>query len=1631
MDKDLLTMDEPAGQSGGFFDALSTGTPSYMIAADTHAVANDQGSLLDPATWAEKAGNAGKFAFAATARAITSTWNIVPTVGNWFGGDFEKLDTGEILRDFDDDLGKYYAENQRGIDIVGDIVSSFVPGLAGVKVLNWGQKGIALAAEGKAGWNLARGFGTLPDASQKFARLAAAEISQSSQTFSFINGNVLKSLAAGYGQAALETAAFETAAAVTMRSSPLFENHDVSDIAYNAILGGGIIGAGIMGSITAAGTFATVKREIGKIDRLLKPVTMTTELPAGAVPSERILAWVDDLAFNPVKPDEVDATKWARMMDQRQTRLQNSIRTEVHAMSGSDKELANTFTDAIQGIQGNQAYANLAGLEKISRVRDKIPDYEVSLTKKEIKEITDDVKSRVAADDPGLEAAIQKAVGDALEAKKPDVKFLRLYGEDAGTVYRELPKGGFSYADGFATREEVETAIRKLGIQQGDRWNPLVVDPLQAEARYIAAQKVAIDPNKPIWHQDLPLIERAFELNTPSITLRMGDGDMLLQLNRAELLDYIKETKLDLANKILDARSIENTVTTTADIAKTLNVRTSYLEGTQDMLYPHKDLFALQSAADDFTAMQVKNGLWPEGQGRIPVYLQPQHIRLQYNKDMMKGIDGHVLDGMSYIQGRRKVYEQGNEVIFTNFAGEDAALFGRIDDKDLLTATRQGAGSGLFTSSNSNYGSLGSKVEQIGRSTATLENKAGNAVAEKFTQHGFNIKNSEAASLELATLRQQVLSTPEKYALDLDGNLVNSKVLKWEQERDAAAQAGAEFKKPYPVLEDSSAPVRIPVQNAETRDFLQEWIAHNDEKLTHKYALRNQQGMQVQDNRGTLYFPSVDARSFPFHALVVDPSVTSTRHTSMIWARNQKELEELVAKVPNDFKVVFKKDTEEYYKALGQYDYNLSLNQNYMDSALKRSGVAAPFFPKTDGAKLFDELLDWRTAQDKYLVKDMVQNRYSAQFRELERLDQEFTRTGTSRVGIVRSKDLEQSASPYTSYIRTALNMKANQKVPLWSDFNNLIEQGVQRLASSVEDLWSSGADKDKLDKINAAFQQAGFNTLDYKAGWELLANHSAPRPILSDFIRKANTVLSTFMLRADPLNAVNNGLGANVLLGSETASLLRNIRTGNAEAAGELSKLMDVALPEVQDLIASPSKLVASSYANFWKKVIGNEDQGKLAAFYKKQGWTTSISDQIRETTEALALRGTEGAAELQSRMQKATALAQKLGDKAERFTGNSFAEEMNRFVAADVARQISDLGVKHGIITEADQLSYINTFINRTQGNFLASQRPLLFKGPVGQAIGLFQTYQFNMLQQVFRHVSEGSKKDAALLLALQGSIYGMNGLPAFNAINQYVVGQAAGNTENRDIIQTTYDVAGKGLGDWLLYGFSSNFLLHPDLKMNLYSRGDINPRQVTVVPTNIADIPIVGATGKLLGAIKGTAEKVAEGANLWPAFLQGIEHAGISRPLAGMAQVLQGYSTTNRGDVVLQNDLMSLPTLTRLVGGKPLDEAIARDALYRVQAYESAKNAEIQKLGQAVKLAVQAGREPTQEQIDEFAYEYGKAGGKQQDFAKFFHRIILGANVSQANAVSQKLQNPYATYMQTVMSGYQLKDFSNSGE
>jgi hypothetical protein len=225
--------------------------------------------------------------------------------------------------------------------------------------------------------------------------------------------------------------------------------------------------------------------------------------------------------------------------------------------------------------------------------------------------------------------------------------------------------------------------------------------------------------------------------------------------------------------------------------------------------------------------------------------------------------------------------------------------------------------------------------------------------------------------------------------------------------------------------------------------------------------------------------------------------------------------------------------------------------------------------------------------------------------------------------------------------------------------------------------------------------------------------------------------------------------------------------------------------------------------------------------------------------------------------------------------------------------------------------------------------------------------------------------------------------------------------------------------------MYGIPSNMLAS-----NLYTRGDINPRNLTIIPTNPADIVAVSAFGKFAGNFVETVGKMAGGGDVVQSFLQGLEHNTLSRPLAGLAQTLQAtqnpghkvFSTTNSGDLSFVNDLMSVATLTRLAGAKPMDEALANDELSRSLVYQAADKNRMKAATETFKsstIGVQGS--PDQGAVENYMEAFVRNGGRAEDFNKNMLHALTQSNTPRANQIIQSLRSSTkAEHMKLMMNG-----------
>ena len=1576
--------------------------PAHIFAADNHNYGNIGTSWLDPEAWGSKVGNGGKLIATSILSGANSFYNTAVTVGNWFGADISQSNTQKFISSIDSDLGAYYNQNQDAADFGGFVLGSLIPGLGGVKLFNAGQTALRTAAtRGLLGTNLSKATGLLLPKTEQYLATAVDTINSSLSAHKLLNANTVKALGAGLYQNVLESAAFETAVQATMFKSPILEEQDGMDIAKNIVIGG-LVGGAIGGSLASAKTFGFLKKSQRAEDVLRDPFISRPAFAEITAPSEKIilLAEDNDLSAVPITLTKPDGTvvnnNYAvnkALYDNKVTKNNQEIRSSIHELTGGDTNLGNLVANTSEGLPHTQIFENFAGAEQITRIN--------------------------------VASKGDKVVVEAGERPGIINRFIKLIGENAGETTTSAPSIK-SLGDVYGSQEEVTKAVKKFGFASNKPWSPLQVGSSYeknyqlAEARYIWAQDLLkeLPAGSIIGEHDIPLLERALKDNMyDQIKVSVAGGlEYKTFASKTELYNHIVQAKETVADKLM--RSGESTEA----IGVITNMKKDYIEGTRTN--PNDDLFAMQSNNRAYLSFLDSKGLSKlSGQAIDPKYL-PKYAKVTYKLDQLP--DGNISDALVLYKQKQKLYEEAARRIGSRVLGNDIVdSLPSITDSTLHTASRTGSGPGLVSGENSNYGTLGSTMAWIGSKTKQAKETIRKLTQDSLEGSLMRLGTNTDAALEWEAMNQKVLRSGKTWTLyDEDGvtALITKDAKKqFGQKESYLDETGNQVSTNRILVNTADLPPDeiITFKNGETIDLLKNHIQRKGQRTDNWREINAARGhTDVKDP--SAYYPILPNEiDYPYYAYVVDPKVSGTGHVSMIHAASDKELGALVDRVPPNYKVIRKSESEEYAKAQGDYKYSRTLHENYIDADLKNKNVFSNFFPKTDPQKIINNILQQHLREDDALVYETMRLMYEPQFNWLEDVGKTYAKNQTSKFRSF-TESLEKTIdNPFFNYIKTALDISKISEYPLLNSANKLLDNAVSRAYSAVKDTFALAKNPLDLEKVNAVMDEYGMRPAylpAYDAGMYELANHVAPKGELTKFVRAANGILGRFTLGLDPLNALNNAIGANILRGTELKHLTDAIKAGDSDVAGALANIGKVAVPGTGDQILAPTKLTVNAITNFFR-----DSDNALLTKYKELGIIKDRLEQFKSLNDEFTLKGTETATDLNSRMSRAFEKAKALADAGEKLTGNTFAEEFNRFISANVMDQLTQIGVKSNLLSQAEANTYINTFVNRVEGNIVASQRPLVFQGPIGQAIGLFQSYQFNLIQQLFRYVAEGSKKDLATLVGLQSTLYGVQSLPAFQYLNTHIVGQLSGNKDHTDLYDKTYGSFGRVAGDFFLYGLPSNML-----QANIYSRGDINPRQITVLPTNIQEVPLVAGWGKFFLNMKDTVDNIGMGGSVWESLLRGLEHNGISRPLAGLSQVMQAattgqvVSTSNKGSILSSHDLLEWASLARLAGGRPLDEAVVNDALFRVNYYEGSRRQDLQQLSEAVKSSMLANTSPSSKQVDSFAEKYVYLGGKQAHFNKWMMDLYKSANVSQAEQLESSLRNPYAYKMQLLMGG-----------
>lgn len=871
------------------------------------------------------------------------------------------------------------------------------------------------------------------------------------------------------------------------------------------------------------------------------------------------------------------------------------------------------------------------------------------------------------------------------------------------------------------------------------------------------------------------------------------------------------------------------------------------------------------------------------------------------------------------------------------------------------------------------------------------------------------MSTNQAAFIEYASIRNMIRSTDEKMVLmgvdqGFPGTYLVSRDMKALAEEDIEAFTAW---KERAIVGASGTDKIYKIENEDVASLLKLMVAQNDERLVKKKAIATAHGMSNTWQEGTVYFPPIDTAAQPFVAFVKakDARLFGRSDVGVITAKSEADLMEQANKVNKEhFDVWFKRDTEQFFKAKGEYEYAQTLHESSINSELKKAGVMFEFTPNFNKDQVLGELVKFTQRAEMGVVRDAVSAKYHRVFAELGYLSDEYTLAATSKTGYLNKVFARTVNDPYGDYIRTALNISKKAEYTILQQTNDFLDAVGTRAYRAINKIHQSMKDGEvSWDEVKPTLQRYGFGTYFQDESLFKAAQVAPDKNLIREYIDKANMLLATTSLRLDFLNPIVNVLSTPVLLSAEVQSIRREILQ-DPKLAAIFDEQTKVFVPgsKGEKAVNSTMRLLANAVKSYFK-------EPKKIAEYEALGLIDGTLALHHRMLDDLgqALNYAEP-----SKFAKAMDAAISKGEK---ITGNLKAEQFTRFVSANVMDQIVTPAIMAGKISEQEANALKQIFVNRVNGNYLASQRPILFQGTTGAAIGMFQTYAFNMMQQLFRYVENKDAAAVATLLGMQTTLYGLNGLPGFDAINTHIIGNSDLNSSHADIYLRANQVFGKDIGDWLMYGTASAMPFFSEQHPALFTRGDLNPRHPTILPVNPMELPAFQAGVKAIAAIDRFVDGFTSDQSVKTAMLQGLEHNGFSRPLAGLAQVLQGASTTQKGNLISANqDMVSIASLSRILGAKPMDESIARNEQFRQLAYQAKDRAKLESLAANFKRQLVNGEDITSEEIGGMLAKYVAAGGRVENYTRALKAWTKDATVSQTQQIMDAHRTPYALRM-----------------
>jgi hypothetical protein len=320
---------------------------------------------------------------------------------------------------------------------------------------------------------------------------------------------------------------------------------------------------------------------------------------------------------------------------------------------------------------------------------------------------------------------------------------------------------------------------------------------------------------------------------------------------------------------------------------------------------------------------------------------------------------------------------------------------------------------------------------------------------------------------------------------------------------------------------------------------------------------------------------------------------------------------------------------------------------------------------------------------------------------------------------------------------------------------------------------------------------------------------------------------------------------------------------------------------------------------------------------------------------------------------------------------------------------------------LDDAGVTIFARDFMDKSIGNFHAAQRPVMFQGTLGVALGLFQTYMWTLGQNLYRHLEHKNYKVIGKAALMQSTIFGAGSLPGFDIVSNMIADRFS--DDNIDLITGTYRATGgaDGMGDFILYGLPSNL----PIGASFSTRGDISPR-FPISPEQLVSVNFISQAYKSVMDVAGALD--TQSPDMARSLGQALSLQSMSRPIARASELATGYSITRRGNTVqTPEEVWSFQGVAaRVLSTRPLEEQKLRDADHLNHLYGAMDRDNREDAMQKIRTSLRNGT-LNDELLASTAERYFRNGGSPAGWRSAINTAIARTEESGKEALMEKLR------------------------